>query len=331
MEITPKKKNDAMTYADLLMAIGSILIVFFVAVGNLMIFSGDYVRMVIYTVIELLLFFGLLSITVYAKKQRGFTTFFRCVEFGALATFIAVGAWLIYKPISKGMLVMTHKQDLVQAVKADKDALQKSINNFYETGNTGIGEMVRSIRNARVSPSFMIDESDAERAKNVLKMSQGNRYSTEYLGQRADEIKSLKTQSLKDCDFSVVMADMDAYIRDVENGWFFSYPSIDGNLKKLARDLASAQNDKIKDLKLFRLEYNNSQNTASIADIVPVFEASFTSSTFGSALKQSNGFETSAVVVGAIAILLVMAVYVATPRTKFFKNKKVSNLGGIRL
>lgn len=331
MEITPKKKNDSMTYADLLMAIGSILIVFFVAVGNLMIFSGDYVRMVIYTVIELLLFFGLLSIAVYAKKQRGFTTFFRCVEFGALAAFIAVGAWLIYKPISKGMLVMTHKQDLVQAVKADKDALQKSINNFYETGNTGIGEMVISIRNARVSPSFMIDEAYAERAKNVLKMVQGNRYSTEYLGQRADEIKSLKAQSLKDCDFSSVMNGMDAYIRDVENGWFFSYPSIDGNLKKLARDLASAQNDKIKDLKLFRLEYSNSQNTASIVDITSAFEAPFTNSSFGAALKQSSGLETSAVVVGAIAILLVMAVYVATPRTKFFKNKKVSNLGGIRL
>lgn len=320
-----------MTYADVLMALGSILIVFFVAVGNLMIFSGDYVRMAIYTLIELLLFFGLLSIAVYAKKQRGFTTFFRCVEFCALAAFIAVGAWLIYKPISKGMLVMTHKQDLVEAVKADKDAMQKSIDNFYETGNTGIGEMVISIKNARVTPAFMIDEADAERAKNVLKMTTGNSYTTEYLGRRADEIRSLKTQSLKECDFTSIMDGMDSYIRDVENGWFFSYPSIDGNLKKMAHDLASVQNDKIKDLKLFRLKYDNGKTAASIADIEPVFEAPFTSSAFGSALKQSHGFETSAVIVGVIAIMLVIAVYVATPRVKFFKNNKVSNVGGISL
>lgn len=332
MKQKQKSTNSKIRIADLILILVSIILIFFCFIGFLLTSEGDWLSAALLTLAVGGVAALLLTFMIYTKKQTNYVIAMRILEGVTFVVFIVLAFVVAVVPVNHAFIAMGSAKQLSGAIDNDIQYLNDSKKQFFSNETQNIAAASSTI--SGISGIFNVEEEDADDVEKTMKLKSGTSYinqgelkrlSSEYAKKYEEK---LNRQSFAHDQMDGLIDEANEMKRDVDAGFFFSFPSIAARMDSLASQMAQLQNQKSKDLGLRSLEKNGAKYSAPM--LSSNYEPSYKKSTFSTKLYGLDEISILGIVIGFVAMMALLVVYIAEPRAKGVRPDK-NNTSGLSL
>ncbi len=313
-----KTSNSKIRVADIILILVSIVLIFFSFIGFLLTNEGDWLTAALLTLVVGGVAYLLIMFMIFTKKQTNYVVPMRILEGLSLVVFIFLAIIVAMVPINHAFIAMGSSKQLSGAIDTDIQSLNESKKQYFANEKQNIETSAATIRN--ISGWLNLDTEAVNDVEKTMKLKDGRYYGSqaELMRLSNDYAKKYEDKLEKK---SFALNQMDALIdkandmkRDVDAGFFFSFPSIAAQMDSLASQMATLQNNKSKELGIRNLERHGAKYSAP--NLSSDYQPAYTKSSFASKLYGMNENSILGIIIGFFAMILLLAVYIAVPRSK---------------
>ena len=329
-----KRSDSRIRVADLILIIVSIILIFFSFIGFLMSSKGDWLAASLLTLAVGGVAALLLVFMIYAKKQTNHVIVMRILEWSVLGVFIILALYVALGPVNHAFTAMGASKELSGAISSDIQLLNESKKQFFANERQNIADASSTLEN--ISGTFIVDDRDVRDVERTMNLKNGRHYGSQAElrnlsnSYAAKYEEKLERKSFAHNQVDALINEANEMKRDVDAGFFFSFPSIAVSMDSLSSRMARLQNAKSQELGVRTLEKHGAKYSAPIlaSTYRPVYErSSFSERLFGLSDDSIAG-----ICIGFLAMICLLAVYIAQPRSKGIRpNRRHRGEGGLPL